>query len=411
MMPLSESLRKTRLEDLALFGGERLFETPKSTSNLVRPDFRRFLDYSRVFHSQHHYTNNGPLVRLLETRLASFHGSRHCVAFCSGFWALAVAMKLVALPGRSEVVMPSLTYRRMADLAAWVRLKPRFCDVEETTLAPSAAMVEPCINPDTALILGVHPIVNCCDVEGLQRLSAERGVPLLFDSVESVYETVPAGKVGAFGQAECFSLHASKLLNGFEGGYVTTNDPALARRLALSRGYGFEGESNVVLPHGLNAKLNEVHAAMALASLDDIDDQVARNRRRYVLYRDLLPAVPGIRLLQFDEKERTAYKNIVVELLENWPLTRAATLELLNAENILARAYYSPPLHRRSMAYPHVPADLPRTDRLAARFMLLPCGHFVTDDDIRTVVALLGFIQAHASAIAPRIATCMGARP
>jgi dTDP-4-amino-4,6-dideoxygalactose transaminase len=396
--------RKADIGALAAFGGESLFATTKSTSNLVRPDFENFLEYSRVFYDRHQYTNNGPLVKELERRLARFHGAAHCVAFCSGFWAIAVAMKVLALPGKAEVVIPSLTYRRLADIAAWAGLRPRFCEVEEATLAQSAETVEPAITDDTAVVVAVHPIVGCCDIDGLQRLARERGLPLMFDSVESVYESTPAGKVGGFGQVECFSLHASKLLNGFEGGYVTTNEASVAKRLALTRGFGFEGESNIVVPHGLNAKLNEVHAAMALASLDGLAAQVDRNRERYDAYRRLLADVPGLRLVEFPESESTSYKNIVVELLDTWPLPRAATLTLLNAENVLARAYYHPPLHRKKMAYPHVPAILPRTDRLAERFMLLPCGHFVTEADIREIAALLGFLHDNAGAVMRRLA-------
>src|SRR5690606_1129933 len=99
--------------------------------------------------------------------------------------------------------------------------------------------VRPHLGAETALIMAVHPIINCCDATGLEALSLETGVPLMFDAVESVYERIDHRKVGSFGRAECFSMHASKLLNGFEGGYVTTNDTELANRLALMRGFGF----------------------------------------------------------------------------------------------------------------------------------------------------------------------------
>jgi dTDP-4-amino-4,6-dideoxygalactose transaminase len=393
------------VSELAVFGGTRLFATPKSTSNLVKPDFETFLNYSKRFFEQHQYTNNGPNVRFLEQRLADFHQTEFCVTFCSGFWALVLAIDALALKGRTEIVMPSLTYRRMADIAAWTSLKPHFCEVETETLAPSAATVSLCVNENTALILGVHPIVNCCDIEGLTQLAKEKNIPLLFDSVESVYETTRAGKVGKFGDAEVFSLHASKLLNGFEGGYLATNNAGLARRLSLTRSFGFESQDRVTLPGGTNAKLNEVHAAMALAGLDALGEQIPRNRQRYYAYKDLLGSVPGVRLLEFDERYQTSYKNIVIELLEDWPLTRADTLDILNAENILARAYYSPPLHRRHMAYPHVPGDLPLTDRVAERFMLLPSGYFIGDADIRDIVGLLSFLSTNAKSVMDRMHT------
>lgn len=395
---------KTQINELAVFGSSPLFAQPKSTSNLVKPDFDTFLQYSKIFHDKRRYTNDGSLVKLLEQRLAEFHGTKFCVSFCSGFWALALTISVLATKGKSEIIMPSLTYRRMADIAAWVGLTPRFCEVDADTLAVSAATAAACINEETALILGVHPIVNCCDVSGLLELANTNKIPLLFDSVESVYESIPTGKIGSFGQAEVFSLHASKLLNGFEGGYVTTNDGALARELALLHGFGFEGPDNIVFPGGLNAKLNEIHAAMALASLDDLEAQVDRNRERYHTYQHSLAEIAGLRLLAFDEAEKTSYKNIVIELLPAWPLSRADTLRILNTENILARAYYSPPLHRKAMAYPHIECDLPITDQLAERFVLLPCGHFVTESDIKAIVTLLKFMADHAGSISQRLA-------
>lgn len=394
---------KSNIDELAIFGGARLFSTPKPTSNLVRPDFDKFLGYSKIFFERHQYTNDGALVKQLEQRLADFHQTTFCVTFCSGFWALALAISALARPGKSEIVMPSFTYRRMADIAAWTKLKPHFCDVEADTLANSAATVRPCINDNTALILGVHPIVNFCDIDGLVALAREKHIPLLFDSVESVYESYAGRKIGCFGAAEIFSLGASKLVNGFEGGYLTTNDAQLAERLAKVRNLGFDGQDNTALPVGLNARLNEIHAAMALASMDDLDDQITRNRERYLTYKRLLGPLEGIRLLEFDESHRPGYKNIVIEVLEDWPLSRADTVSILNAEMILARAYYTPPLHRKRMAYPHVPVELPVTDRLAERYVLPPCGHLVSNGDIGEIIGLMQFISANAATIRARL--------
>lgn len=395
--------KKNRLEELAIFGGTKLFATPKPISNLVRPESEKFLSYSKIFFDQCQYTNNGPLVKLLERRLADFHQTKFCVTFCSGFWALALAISALAINGKTEIVMPSFTYRRMADIAAWTKLKPHFCEVELSTLANSEATVRSCINENTALILGVHPIVNLCDIDGLVALAKEKNVPLLFDSVESVYESSVSGKVGCFGNAEIFSLGASKLVNGFEGGYLTTNDANLAERLMQTRDFGFNEGGNIVVPGGLNAKLNEIHVAMALAGLDELEDQIARNYQRYLAYKRLLVPLKGIRLLEFDESHHPAYKNIVIEVFDDWPLSRADTVRILNAEMILARAYYTPPLHRKRMVYPHVEMALPVTDYLAERFILLPCGHLVSNDDIGKIVELMSFISTNAAALKARL--------
>ena len=395
--------KKNNLDELAIFGGTRMFETPKPTSNLVRPDLGTFLGYSKVMFDSHRYTDDGALVKQLQQRLADFHQTQYCVAFCSGFWALALAISALARPGKTEIVMPSFTYRRMADIAAWSKLKPHFCDVEESTLANSAKTVRPCLNENTALILGVHPIVNFCDINGLVGLAQEKNIPLLFDSVESVYESSAGRKIGCFGAAEIFSLGASKLVNGFEGGYLTTNDAQLAERLSMLRNSGRDGQRCEATPGGLNARLNEIHAAMALAGLDDLEHQVARNRERYQTYQRLLAPLKGIRLLEFDESHHPGYKNIVIEILDDWPLSRDDTVRILNAEMILARAYYTPPLHRKRMDYPYITAELPVTDRLAQRYILPPCGHLVSNEDIAIIVELMKFISVNAAAIQIRL--------
>jgi dTDP-4-amino-4,6-dideoxygalactose transaminase len=393
--------RKIEPADLTRFGGRPLFDRPRSTSNLTRPDVGTLLRYSRTFYDARQYSDEGPLSGELEQRLRDFHQCREAVVFSCGFWALVLAMRCLALPGRHEVVMPSLTYRRMADAVAWTGLIPRFCEVDERTLGVTPETIAAALSEDTALILAAQPIVNCCDMAGIERLAAERELPLLFDSVESAYESVDGRRIGTFGRAEVFSMHASKLINGMEGGYLTTQDPVLAQRLRRLRAFGID-DAGQIDELGTNAKLNEVHAAFALANLDDLESCVEHNREIYRAYQRALGELAGVRLLAFDETERCSFKNIVVELEAAWPLSRTLTLAHLNAEGVLARAYYDPPLHARVTAYETRGTPLPVTDALARRFLLLPCGYMTSVQDVRDVVELLAFLAEHADAIQER---------
>ncbi len=390
------NLDKASVTALAAFGGRPLFSTPKPVSNLPRPDFNAFLAYLKRAYDRGVLTGRGPVVQDLEKRLCQFHEVPHCVTFNSGFWALAAVMKSLALPGRDEVIMPSLTYRRMADIAGWAGLKPRFCEVNRVNMTNTAVCVQPCLTSSTALIIGVHPISGLADIDGLSQLAGEVGVPLVFDSVESVYEAHQGRRIGGFGTAEVFSLGASKLVNGFEGGYVTTCDRSVAQRLrATLRQTDAEPSTGVAF----NGGLSEIHAAMALSCLDDIDNQITRNRRRYLAYKQHLKDLSGIRLLEFSEADRPGYKNIVAEITADWPLERDETIQLLNAELILARAYYPQPLHWRKMGYPHVRSELPDTDEMSRRYVLLPCGELVTEIDITRICELLKFIARNAREI------------
>lgn len=381
----------TLKRDLRHFGGAGLFEVPISTSNLYCPDMDRVLEYSSPLTNPQERVHPGKVAALLEERLAEYHSAAHCVTFSSGFWALVITLCLESLPDRDEVLVPSLTYRRLADVVNWAGKTPVFVDIESDNLGICVESARECINDRTALILAVHPIVNCCNVEGFIALSEERGIPLIFDAVESVHETVGGRRVGSFGPTEVFSLHASKLINGLEGGYVCTEDANLARELRTVRCHGYgRGRSTTV---GMNAVMSDGHAAFTLASLDELDQNVAHNRTIYEAYRDGLSRVDGIRLLMFNETEQTAFKNIVVEVEANYPLSRDALVKFLNAERILARAHYSPPLHRKTYSFPTVGRDLVHTDRARSLFLNLPCGARVSTSDVTTLCELLAFLR------------------
>ncbi len=394
---------KHSINDLALFGGQPAFDTVRPISNLLRPDIERFLDYAKTIYDSKQLTNNGALMRLMEGRFAQLYGTQHCIAFCSGFMALLIAMRVCALPDKTEVVMPSLTYRRMADIAAWAGLVPHFCDVDEVSLGMTSKTAAKAVNEKTALILGVHPITNLCDIDGLESLSQEHSIPLLFDSVEAAYAEHNGKMVGGFGKAEVFSLHASKLLNGFEGGYITTDDDRLAEELRCVRSFGFDGKDNIVRL-GLNAELNELHAAMALSCIDILPAHITQNRARHYAWQLMLADLPSLTLLLYSDTEPCGYKNILVRCENSWPLSREKTLRILHAENMLARPYYYPPLHELSRGFPTVcDTDLSVTEEVATQYMLLPSGEFVSVEDIAVMGKILTFLQQHAEEINRRV--------
>ena len=394
---------KHSINDLALFGGRPAFSSVRPISNLLRPDIEQFLNYSKSIGDRNQYPHDGDLVQKLESRLAHLHGTRHCVSFCSGFMALMIAIRVCALPDKTEVVMPSLTYRRMADIVAWTGLIPHFCDVDEVTLGMTAKTAAKAVNENTALILGAHPITNLCDIDGLGALSQEHSIPLVFDAVEAAYAEHNGKMVGGFGMAEGFSLHASKLLNSFEGGYITTDDASLAKKMRCIRHFGLVGKDDIA-HFGLNAKLNEVHAAMAMACIDIIPEHILQNRARHNAWQEVLSELPSLSLIKYSDKELRGYKNVLVRCEDTWPLSRDNTIRILHAENMLVRPFYNPPLHQSPRKFLTVcNTDMNVTDAVAKKYMLLPSGEFVSVEDIFLMGKVLIFLKEHAEEINQRI--------
>jgi dTDP-4-amino-4,6-dideoxygalactose transaminase len=144
---------------------------------------------------------------------------------------------------------------------------------------------------------------------------------------------------------------------------------------------------------GTNGKMNEVSAAMGLTNLESLEDLIAANRRAYRAYRRGLSGIRGVRLLRYDEKERCNYQYVVLEVDPAVvKVSRDGIVDVLHAENVIARRYFHPGCHRmepyRSF-FPHAGLLLPETEKATARVVCLPAGSSVGEERIAAICAIL----------------------
>lgn len=326
------------------------------------------------------YTNDGPLVRELENQFARFHGVQHAIAVCNATMGLQIVAKAMGLVG--EVIMPAFTFVATAHAMNWVGLKPVFCDVEEATGNISARTVEPLLTPRTSAILGVHLLGEPADPLELECLvrSSSYSIKLFFDAAHAIGCSFGNLSVGGFGNAEVFSTHATKLLNTFEGGFITTNDPDLARKCKLMRNFGF-ADYDMVVSEGINAKMSEAHAAMGLANLEILSKLMNRAMRNWLQYEKELRDIPGIKLWKpcRGSVGRRNYQYVVIDVERG----RDTLMAYLHDHNILARRYFWPGVHQMP---PYIgPWDLPVTEKLCKRTLFLPGGAALRPMDISMI--------------------------
>jgi dTDP-4-amino-4,6-dideoxygalactose transaminase len=211
--------------------------------------------------------------------------------------------------------------------------------------------------------------------------------------------------IGSFGAAEVFSFHATKFLNTLEGGAVVTNDDGLAAKMRLLRNFGF-ADYDLVVEIGTNAKLNEVSAAVGLGGLEQMNEFIATNRKNYEEYRQL-EMIDGLSLVTYDSNELQNYQYVVVEVDQSITrISRDQLLEILWAENVLARRYFYPGCHRMepyATLFPNVSARLPETEKLATRVLVLPTGTSVTADEIAQVCDIIKFVISNGSTISKKL--------
>lgn len=396
------------VDELAIFGGQPLFETPRPIGQLAMPDVDEYLALVRRSYDAGSLTDGGENVVALERELETYHGVRNCVSVANAGLGLIMLIQLLAGGRRGEVLMPAFSYRGLPHIARWAGQMPHFSEADALTHTLDVAYLAREIDERTTSILAVCNFNSPGDVEGLCRLAAERDIPIIFDSVDGLGSTYRGRRLGPYGRAEVFSTHATKMLNGFEGGYITTDDDDLAEQLRWQRDHalaaGAPARHRDVL--GVNARFNELHAAMTRLSLVGIDAVIARNKARYEAYGAICERLSGLDLLKCTDTagESSNYRMVVVGVGPNWPLTRDETVSVLRAEGAVIAAYWHPALHLSTHAPAGMPIPrLPVAEALAERFLHLPVGELVSLEDIERIGERLEIVARNGRVVAERL--------
>jgi dTDP-4-amino-4,6-dideoxygalactose transaminase len=345
---------------------------------------------------------NGSFVHEFEGAAATYLGVPHCVAVSSCTSGLLLALR--ALDLRGEVILPSFTFFATAHSILWNGLKPVFADCDPGTFCVDPESVRQRISPETAAILAVHVFGNPAPVQELHEIAAQRNICVIYDAAHAFGSKVGARYVGSFGAAEVFSFSPTKLVVAGEGGMIATSDAALARRLRSARNYGDAGTSDPELI-GLNARMSEFHAALALRGLDGLDQRIERRNQIRIRYMQLLRDVPGLSFQQIPLGSRSTCKDFAVVVEEAaFGRSRDWLADALLSENIEVKRYFWPPVHRQEL-YRGLwdGRPMPVTERISNLILNLPIYSSLRDQDVDRVCDAI--FHALASARANKVAT------
>jgi dTDP-4-amino-4,6-dideoxygalactose transaminase len=340
---------------------------------------------------------NGPLVREFEAEAAERLGVTHVVAVSSCTSALMLVLRAFGLNG--PVVVPSFTFTASAQAITWNGQDPLFVDCDRHSLQVAPASVEASIDAASA-VLATHIFGAPGPVEELERLAKHYGIPLLFDAAHGFGARRQGVRIGGFGTAEVFSLSPTKPLVAGEGGLVATNDASLASDVRDGRNYGDRGDYAPRML-GLNARMSEMHAALALEGLTRFDNNLARRRQVAAWYLNSLQGVAGVSCQHVDDGDESTYKDfgILIDPAE-FGASRDVVSSALRQEGIETRNYFCPPAHQQDLYNYRYPTCLPVTERVATRVLNLPIYPSLPEGVIFGIAGALSRIQAHAEEIA-----------
>jgi dTDP-4-amino-4,6-dideoxygalactose transaminase len=336
------------------------------------------------------YSNLGPFERRFAAAMAERLGADTAVApVASGTAGLLLAIRACMRAERPRVLVPSFNFVAAPLALRWCGFEPVLLDVDPDTWQPSLASAEAALGADAGAIAGVL-LVNTLGVGNpaigdWEALCREHHIPLVIDSAAGFGATYPDGTaVGSRGTCEVFSLHVTKPLGVGEGGAVASRDHDLIARVDSLKNFGF-GPDGTALAEGLNAKLDELSAAIGLRQLATLDHRLEARRALLRAYKRRLEPL-GVCFQPHDERSAVAF--VSARLPEG--ADRDALLATLAQAQIGARSYYNPPIHRHA-AFEHaaVADRLDATEHLCSRVVSLPTSETLGEHQLERIDALV----------------------
>lgn len=304
------------------------------------PQLDEYVEEIKDLWESHWLTNMGEKHHRLQEGLAAYLGVENIELMTNGHMALELVMQALDLQG--EVITTPFTFASTTHAIVRNGLTPVFCDINPSDFTMDVSKIEDLITDRTCAIVPVHVYGNICDVEAIQEIAARHNLKVIYDAAHAFGVSFRGKGAGTFGDASCFSFHATKVFNTIEGGAVCFRDKELGRKLYNLKNFGIRDEETVESV-GVNAKMNEFQAAMGLCNLRHVEEEIAKRKKVVERYHRRLQNVPGIRLNmgRQDVVSNYAYFPVIVDE-DVYGMDRDGLFEKLKEGNIFARKYFYP---------------------------------------------------------------------
>lgn len=328
----------------------------------------------------------GSFVERLEHAVTNFVGTEHGLATSNGTLALILAVLGLGLSQGDEIVVPSYGFMAAANVAILLGLVVKFADVDTTTWCVTRETVAAAATDATKCVVATHTYGNMADTHGIVEWAHERGITVIEDAAESLGSAQDGRKAGSIGDVGIFSFHAAKAVTTGEGGFVTTNNIEVHDRMRLLRSHGIRAKHYWHELSGINARMSNLHAAIGVAQMEQIDRIDAARRTVEVRYRNKLARVAGIELQVVAGATDAVLWAVAVRLTDpEVAARRDDIIELLSRAGVDTRPGF-PSSSQLGIFDAHVS---PVADTIASSVIVLPTPPTLTEVEIETVVSAL----------------------
>ena len=310
-------------------------------------------------------TNNGSYCQEFEQKLSEYLNTPYVSVVSNATNGLLLALKALNISG--DVVTSPYSFVATENVLRWLNLEPVFVDTDEFgNIDPDK--IERVITNNTTAILPIHVYGRPCNTEKIQKIADKYNLKVIYDAAHAFGVKVD------FGDVSVISMHATKVFNTCEGGIIISKTAEIKKKIDLLRNFGIEDEETVS-EYGINAKLDEIRAAIGILNLKTIDSDIMERKAIFEKYKAGLKDVPGIRTL--DDSYNGSYFPIFIDE-KLYGHNRDYLYELFKTQGILARKYFYPIRYKFEIA-----------NRLSNTVLCLPIYPGLEDTMIEKIINLI----------------------
>lgn len=335
---------------------------------------RKILDkYLDGIYERQWLTNNGELVQELTKRLEEYLGVENLLLVANGTLALQIAYRALGISGfeyqeQPEAITTPFTFIATASSLKWDGVKPVFADIDPNTWCIDPGNIEKAITLSTKAIVPVHVFGNACDVEAIDEIAERHQLKVIYDASHAFGVKYKGKSLLENGDASTLSFHATKLFHTGEGGAIVfkrKEDLESARKMI---NFGITGPETID-GIGINAKMNELQAALGLSVLDEMEENIQGRKKVWDNYNNL--HLNNSRKQLVKKKININYAYFPLLLKEEKEVLRIQ--RILKENGIQARRYFYPSLN--GLGFLSKAGCSPVSESVASKILCLPIYH------------------------------------
>lgn len=330
----------------------------------------------------------GKFVSEFEDKFSGYLGLKYGVAVSNGTAALHVALLSLGIDKGDEVIVPAFTMAATWLAVLYVGAKPVFVDCEPDTYNIDPNLVEEKITQRTKAIIPVHIYGHPVDMIPIKKLAQKHKLFIVEDAAEAHGAEYKGKKCGSFGDINCFSFYANKIITSGEGGMLVTNNKKLADKAKRFRDLCHSSKKRFIHDRlGYNFRLTNLQAAVGVGETANIKKYLNKKQFMAKQYNQLLKNIPGLKLPTTKKYAKNVYWMYAILVdPKQFGINKDRLKVKLKEQGIDTRDFFYPP-NQQPILKPYLSRSdkFPNTEFISKTGLYLPSGLAITSEQIKRI--------------------------